>query len=95
METGCQTENKYDGEILLYYGDISREGYGKISTLYEQQDEKNDKICLILITDGGDPDAAYRIARATNHHFKHVEILIPDICKSAGTLLCIGAKKHQ
>src|SRR5690606_3014909 len=50
-------------------------------------------VCLVLITYGGDPDAAYRIARASNHHFKEVEILIPDICKSAGTLLCVGAKR--
>lgn len=85
--------DKYDGDIFLYYGDISRKGYSLLSTAYEQKIEKKEKICLILITRGGDPDAAYRIARATNHHFKHVEILIPDICKSAGTLLCIGAEK--
>ncbi|MCI5127011.1 MAG: SppA protein, partial [Candidatus Electrothrix sp. AUS3] len=93
MKSDNQPKNKYDGKIFLYYGDISREGYSQISALYEERTEKKDKICLILITDGGDPDAAYRIARATNHHFDDVEILIPDICKSAGTLLCIGAQK--
>ncbi|MGX9726331.1 MAG: SDH family Clp fold serine proteinase [Candidatus Electronema sp. VV] len=85
--------DKYDGDIFLYYGDISREGYGLLSTAYEQKLEKKEKICLILITRGGDPDAAYRMARATRHHFDHVEVLIPDICKSAGTLMCIGAEK--
>ena len=85
--------DEYDGEIFLYYGDISRHGYDEISLAYEQAKEKKEKVCLVLITCGGDPDAAYRIARATNHHFNRVEILIPDRCKSAGTLLCIGA--HQ
>ncbi|RWX47163.1 Serine dehydrogenase proteinase [Candidatus Electrothrix aarhusensis] len=93
MKPDNQPTDQYNGEIFLYYGDISREGYSQISALYEERTEKKDKICLILITDGGDPDAAYRIARATNHHFDDVEILIPDICKSAGTLLCIGAQK--
>lgn len=83
----------YDGEIFLYYGDISREGYAAVSDAFEKTHEKLKKVCLILITRGGDPDAAYRIARATRHHFDVMEILIPDICKSAGTLLCIGADR--
>lgn len=83
----------FDGEIFLYYGDISRDGYHEISGAYEAIENKSERLCLVLITYGGDPDAAYRIARATNHHFNKVEILIPDICKSAGTLLCIGASK--
>lgn len=84
---------KYDGDVYLYYGDISRAGYGHLSGVFEAKADKKDKVCLILITHGGDPDAAYRIARATNHHYKNFEILIPDICKSAGTLVCIGAHK--
>lgn len=83
----------YDGTIFLYYGDISRVGYDFISAAFEVCDHKQHKVCLILITHGGDPDAAYRIARAANHHFDEVEILIPDLCKSAGTLLCVGAHK--
>ncbi|AZZ94667.1 SppA protein [Hahella sp. KA22] len=83
----------YDGEVFMYYGDIAREGYNKISEAYEKAENKKDKVCLVLVTYGGDPDAAYRIARATHHHFSTVEVLIPDICKSAGTLLCIGAQR--
>lgn len=82
----------YDGDVFLYYGDIRRSGYNEISTAFESKVEKSKKACIILITFGGDPDAAYRIARACNHHYKHYEILIPDMCKSAGALLCIGAK---
>lgn len=81
----------YDGEVYLYYGDITRNGYRLISDTYEQRAEKKSRVCLVLVSYGGDADAAYRIARATNHHFERIEVLIPDICKSAGTLLCIGA----
>lgn len=84
---------EYDGDILLYCGDIHRDGYQQVSDALESIQDKNKKICLVLITYGGDPDAAYRIAQALNHHYDAVEILIPDVCKSAGTLVCIGAHK--
>jgi hypothetical protein len=61
--------------------------------LMEGKQDKKQKICLILTTYGGDADAGYRMARALGHHYKAVEVLIPDVCKSAGTLLCIGASK--
>ena len=84
---------EYDDDIFFYYGDIHRAGYSKISDILEAKQTKQESACLILVTHGGDPDAAYRIARAINHHYKGIEILIPDICKSAGTLVCIGSHR--
>jgi len=84
---------KYNGDVYIYYGGISRDGYGLLSSALEEKENRAKKACLILITFGGNPDAGYRIARAMNHYYKNVEILIPDACKSAGTLLCIGANK--
>lgn len=46
---------------------------------------------MILETAGGDPDAAFRIARALGFHYQHVHALIPRYCKSAGTLIALGA----
>lgn len=85
--------HKYQGDVVLYCGRIDRDGYDKISSVFEAKTQKESKLCIVLVTYGGDPDAAYRIARASNHHYERVEILIPDVCKSAGTLLCIGAHK--
>ena len=85
--------DKYKGDVILYCGPILRDGYDKLSSLLESKQKKKTKLCLVLVTLGGDPDAAYRIARALNHHYETVEILIADVCKSAGTLLCIGASK--
>lgn len=84
---------EYQGDVVLYCGPILRDGYDKISSVFEAKAQKADKLCMVLVTYGGDPDAAYRIARAANHHYENIEILIPDVCKSAGTLLCIGAHK--
>lgn len=88
---GTKPDKEYAGDVFLYYGDMLRDGYHKISEILEQKSAKKPKACLVLITLGGDANAAYRIARALNHHYERVEILIPDACKSAGTLLCIGA----
>ena len=85
--------SNYSGDVYLYHGDIEREGYHDLSQAYEDNKSRKEKVCVVLITCGGNPDAAYRMARATNHYYKVVEILIPDICKSAGTLFCVGAHK--
>ncbi|WP_406238163.1 hypothetical protein ACF3NX_12525 [Acetobacter orientalis] len=49
--------------------------------------------CLILITSGGDPDAAYRISKLIQNKYEHFKVIIPGWCKSAGTLLAIGAEE--
>lgn len=46
---------------------------------------------LFLTTYGGDPHAAYRIARCLRHHYKEIRLVVPSYCKSAGTLIAIGA----
>lgn len=86
----------YPDDVFLYYGEISREGYHRLSSAIESRIKKKDKAekaCLILITPGGDADAAFRIARALRHHYSFLDILIPDLCKSAGTLICIAADR--
>ena len=91
-----QAVRKYPDDVFLYYGEISREGYGLLSSAIESriaEGKKADKACLILITPGGDADAAFRIARALRHHYSFLDILIPDLCKSAGTLICIAADR--
>jgi len=54
------------------------------------------KHCLvILVTLGGDPDAGYRMARCLQRTYSEgkVSVLIPSMCKSAGTLIAIGANE--
>lgn len=86
----------YPDDVFLYYGEISREGYGLLSSAIESriaEGKKADKVCLILVTLGGDPHAAFRIARTLRHHYSFLDILIPHLCKSAGTLICIAADR--
>ena len=48
-------------------------------------------VLLILVTRGGGPDPAYRIARCFQTQYKRFIIYVPGLCKSAGTLVAIGA----
>ena len=72
---------------------ISRPLYIDFSRKLKNVGLKSGNQCctLILTTFGGDPHAAYRIARALRHHYKKLRIVVPSFCKSAGTLICISA----
>lgn len=52
------------------------------------------KKCTVFLTSyGGDPHAAFRIARCLRHHYSEVRLAVPSYCKSAGTLIAIGANE--
>src|SRR6476469_9252901 len=91
LEEDLKPFSDSDTDVVVYSGSIAREGYEKICKIFETP--KRSKLLLVLSTYGGDPDAGYRIARAAIHNYgaDNFRILIPSFCKSAGTLICIGA----
>ncbi len=78
-------------DVYVYFGAINRQGYQNICG--QLKAKSRDKAILILATNGGDPNAGYRIARAFVHTYgeSNFTIMVPTSCKSAGTLMCIGA----
>lgn len=46
---------------------------------------------VVLVTEGGDADSAYRIARCFQDHYKKFTCVVAGYCKSAGTLILAGA----
>lgn len=48
-------------------------------------------VLLILVTSGGEPDAAYRVARCLQTKYERFALYAPGYCKSAGTLVAAGA----
>jgi len=60
-----------------------------------EANRRKKNILLILTTFGGDAAVAYRIARCFQGMYRDgvFTVFVPDVCKSAGTLLTIGA--HQ
>jgi Serine dehydrogenase proteinase len=77
-------------DIFLYNGTIERGS--DLRFMYCLHPNKRYDTCrIILITDGGDPDAAYKVSRYLQEKFACVQLLICGKCKSAGTLIAIGA----
>lgn len=85
MQLSLETQK----DCYLYIGGISRSGYDAMTDWFAKA--QFDSAYLFLATYGGDPDAGFRIARALRHHYKHLTLVVPTYCKSAGTLLAIGA----
>lgn len=80
-------------DIYSYAGAISPAGYAKICAQISSS-KRADSALLIMGTPGGDPHAGFRIARALQHTYEEgFSALIPRYCKSAGTLVLLGAKK--
>jgi hypothetical protein len=77
-------------DIFIYNGEIERSAdLHFIETVYKHK--RHEKVRLLLTTQGGDPDAAYKIARYLLEKYEKVETLISGLCKSAGTLIVIGS----
>lgn len=77
-------------DVYVYSGQINGDGYEGICNVLKQR--QHDKALLVLATPGGDPHAGFRIARALQHAYDGFSLLVPRYCKSAGTLIAIGAK---
>jgi hypothetical protein len=77
-------------DVFLYHGDIERSSdLAFINCVYSTK--SRDGCILVLTTNGGDPDAAYKISRYLQEKYKRFEVLVAGTCKSAGTLVAIGA----
>jgi hypothetical protein len=82
-----------DTDVYAYVGPIDRNGYEEICARLSERPTKAKNALLYLCTGGGNPNAGYRIARAMVHHYgaDKFRVAVPAECKSAGTLICIGA----
>ncbi|WP_155761019.1 SDH family Clp fold serine proteinase [Stenotrophomonas maltophilia] len=76
-------------DLLYYNGGIDGNVTAKIENL--TRDKTHDEVRFVLVTNGGLPDDAYRAMRILQRRYAKVTILIPGMCKSAGTLMTLGA----
>lgn len=92
-DTAVEQKNKQQ-KVILYAGPISKIGYDALCEVCENLEGTDTEATLVLATFGGDPHAGFRIARSLQHYFPDgFRLLVPDQCKSAGTLIAIGAKE--
>lgn len=81
-----------DRDFLLISHPINRGLHYKLTELLELK-KKSEFCTVFLTTGGGDPNGGYRAARCLRHYYKHVRLVVPSFCKSAGTLFAIAANE--
>lgn len=79
-------------DVFLYSGGMRR-GYDLRFIEYVSRHKKHDEALLVLTSFGGDPDAAYKIGKYLQSRYADFRVLVPGMCKSAGTLLAIAANE--
>ena len=77
-------------DYYIYSGEIAREHVLPVLTEVKEK-QSSEHATLFLTTNGGDPDAAYKIGRYLQRRYDHLTVCISGTCKSAGTLLAIAA----
>lgn len=77
-------------EIAIYAGNMEEASAEKFLE-WASKPREHARCIVVLATPGGSASMAYRLSRAMQRNFDDVCIAIPWICKSAGTLLCLGA----
>lgn len=79
-----------NADIVIYNGDLDRPlEYSLIKDCGEKKEKDN--VFLILVTFGGSADCAYRVAKCFQNNYKKFTLCVPGLCKSAGTLVALGA----
>ena len=79
-----------DADVISYRGEIGRHADRNLISECIQRRRRNN-VVLMLVTLGGDPDAAYRIARCLQDKYENFTLYVSGVCKSAGTLIALGA----
>jgi hypothetical protein len=81
-------------DVIHYSGQITTSGYTRLcKELARHRASLSESALLVMGTPGGSPDAGFRIARALQHSYpKGFDALVPRYCKSAGTLVLLGAR---
>lgn len=80
-----------NADILLINAPIAPGLEALIRNTITDRSERRDHVIVILVSAGGIADDAYRSAVAIRSFYKHVTVCISGWCKSAGTLMAIGA----
>lgn len=79
-----------DADVLFFNAPIDPGPEDNLKDLCRNRRRRRN-VFLILTTWGGDADSAYRIAKCLQSHYQRFTLCVAGQCKSAGTLVAIGA----
>src|SRR5262245_13144573 len=78
-------------DVFVFSGGIDERSAARFIDCVVEKAERKPRSCLFLTTGGGDPHAAFRMARCWRTYYQSTRLLVVGPCKSAGTLLAVGA----
>lgn len=79
--------------FVISSGTIDRRLADRFIDTVDEIEQRKENVILFLCTYGGDPDAAFIIARTLKKRYKHFSLYISGYCKSAGTIIALGANE--
>jgi hypothetical protein len=82
-----------DADVLLLNASMAVGLERQLRSTLSARAAKRGAVVVVLVTPGGLADTAYRVAAALQHAYDRVIVCVPGWCKSAGTLLAIGASE--
>lgn len=83
------TESECD--LFVFSAGIDEETADAFINLIPPKQKRKPNVACFLTTYGGNPHAAYRMARALRRSYTNIRLIIVGYCKSAGTLITLGA----
>ena len=89
-QAATKLAEKLGADVIIFNSPIYAPYDKHLFTLCKGQ-ERRENCALFLCTSGGDADVAYRIARCLQQKYKKVIVYVCGMCKSAGTIIAIGA----
>ena len=85
-----EVAEQLDADVIYFEGSISQILAHRIISECNAR-RRRTNVLFIMVTLGGDPNAAYRIARCLQMNYTKFLFYAPFHCKSAGTLVATGA----
>jgi hypothetical protein len=81
-ERGC--------DLLVFSGPMNPDVVDEFIDLVNMIEGHKECASVFLTTYGGNPHAAYRMAKTLKRRYKRIRLLLAGPCKSAGTLVALG-----
>lgn len=78
-------------DLLVINDDIKRAMLSRVREATKKQ--QSQRLFLVINTLGGLPGIAYRIMKLLDTKYKTINVLVPDVAMSAGTLMCFGGNR--
>jgi hypothetical protein len=90
LDAASAVAAEIDADIFVFNSELyGPKDFEFINIIADNRSRPN--ALLVLVTNGGDPDVAYRISRYFQESYESFTVLVAGRCKSAGTLIAIGA----